>query len=113
MQIKLIVSMAAILFSSPGYLLAHEGIKHDEGMESMDHQQEAMAGHQDTAKSKVVEVGNKICPVSGEVAGEMGDIVKYEYNGKMYNLCCKACAKDFKKDPEKYSKIAEGEAAKD
>ena len=58
---------------------------------------------------KSVEVGNQICPVSGNKVGEMGEIVKYEYNGKIYNLCCPACIKDFKKDPEKYSKIAEEE----
>ncbi len=59
-----------------------------------------------TSASK--EVGNKICPVSGQPVGTMGDIVKHEHNGKIYNLCCPACTKDFSKDPEKYSKIAEG-----
>ncbi|MBF0503842.1 MAG: TRASH domain-containing protein [Candidatus Omnitrophica bacterium] len=40
----------------------------------------------------------------------MGDHpVKFEYNGKIYNLCCPMCIKDFKTDPEKYSKIAEDE----
>jgi YHS domain-containing protein len=63
--------------------------------------------------NKAVEVGNKICPVSGEKVGQMGEIVKYEYNGKIYNLCCEMCLKDFKKDPEKYSKIAEEEMAKE
>jgi YHS domain-containing protein len=58
-----------------------------------------------------VEVGNKICPISGEKVGQMGDVVKVEYNGKFYNLCCLACKKDFNKDPEKYSKKAEEEAA--
>lgn len=64
---------------------------------------------------KAVEVGNKICPVSGDkipAPGEksaMGEVVKYEYNGKIYNLCCEMCVKDFKKNPEKYSKIAEEE----
>lgn len=47
-----------------------------------------------------VEVGNKICPISGEEVGGMGEIVKYEYKGKIYNLCCPMCEKDFKKDPE-------------
>ncbi len=65
-----------------------------------------------------IEVGNKICPVSGEkvpVVGEsseMGGPVKYEYNGKIYNLCCPMCIKDFKNNPEKYSKKADEEAAK-
>lgn len=58
-----------------------------------------------------VEVGNTICPVSKEKVGEMGEVVKYEYNGKVYNLCCPACKKDFAKDPEKYSKIVEDEVA--
>ena len=54
----------------------------------------------------VVEVGNKICPVSGEKVpgpgekGAMGEAVKYEYNAKLYNLCCNMCIKDFKKDPD-------------
>ncbi len=61
---------------------------------------------------QAVEVGNKVCPVSGEKVGQMGDIVKYEYNGKIYNLCCPMCKKDFSKDPEKYRKIAEDEVKK-
>ncbi len=58
-----------------------------------------------------VEVGNKICPVSGENIEAMGEGFKYEYNGKIYNFCCSMCLKDFLKDPEKYSKIAEESAA--
>ena len=60
-----------------------------------------------------IEVGNKICPVSGENVYEKGEPFKFEHNGKIYNLCCKMCVKDFKADPEKYSKIAEEAAAKD
>ena len=107
-----ILSLGLVLFlSHSGFVLAHEGMKHDEGMEAMDHEKDSMMGHEEEteANSKAVEVGNKICPVSGDKVGEMGDIVKYEYNGKIYNFCCKACVKDFKKDPEKYSKIAEEE----
>lgn len=57
------------------------------------------------------EVGNKVCPVSGKNVGEMGEVVKYEYNGKIYNFCCDACKKDFVKNPEKFAKIAEDEVA--
>lgn len=62
-----------------------------------------------------VEVGNKICPVSGEkilapgAKSDMGEAVQYEYNGKLYNLCCPMCIKDFKKDPDKYAAIADKE----
>ena len=67
-------------------------------------------GQTDSQSTKAVEVGNKICPVSGEkvpLPGEKSDMgnvgpVKYEYNGKIYNLCCPMCIKDFKKDPQKY-----------
>ncbi len=56
---------------------------------------------------KGVEVGNKICPVSGEEVGLMGPIEQYEYKGKIYNFCCASCIDSFKKDPEKYIKIIE------
>jgi len=56
-------------------------------------------------------VGNKICPVGGEAVGTMGEAVDVEYNGKIYKLCCAMCVRDFNKDPEKYSKIADAEVA--
>ena len=56
----------------------------------------------DAAEGEVVNFGNKICPISGEKVGEMGEVVSVEYNGKSYNLCCAMCKKDFLKDPEKY-----------
>lgn len=57
------------------------------------------------------EVGNKVCPVSGKKVGEMGEVIKYEYNGRIYNLCCSACKKDFVKNPQEFSRIAEEEVA--
>ena len=58
---------------------------------------------------EVVKVGNKLCPVSKHKVGEMGPPVEISYNGKVYNLCCSMCVKDFLKDPEKFSKVAEDE----
>jgi YHS domain-containing protein len=61
-------------------------------------------------KTEAVNVGNKICPVSGENVGQDGmEITTYEYKGKVYNFCCTACIEEFKKDPEKYIKKAEEE----
>ena len=57
--------------------------------------------------TEVLDVGNKICPVSGEKIGTMGEGVAYEYEGKVYHFCCPMCIKDFKKDPQKYIKILE------
>ena len=116
MKSKLVVlSLVSILsLSYSSYVLAHEG------MESMDHAKGSMMDHPGkmTTETKTVEVDNKICPVSGDKIpapgekGNMGEAIKYEYNEKIYNLCCKMCVKDFKKNPQKYSKIAEDEVAK-
>jgi YHS domain-containing protein len=93
---KMIMMVCVLALPLPAFADHHEG------------------GEAVKAEEKVqapVEVGNKICPVSGEEVGKMGDVVKFEHNGKIYNFCCAMCIKDFKKDPEKYSKIAEDEVA--
>jgi len=54
------------------------------------------------------EVGNKICPVSGEKVNEKIKAI-YEYKGKVYNLCCSACIEQFRNDPEKYIQIVNEE----
>lgn len=55
----------------------------------------------------IVDVNNKICPVSGEKIGSHGKAFKVEHEGKSYNLCCKMCKKDFEKNPDKYIKKLE------
>ncbi len=59
-------------------------------------------------KTEAVNVGNKICPVSGEKIEEAAKAT-YEYNGKIYNFCCSMCIDAFKQDPEKYIKKIEEE----
>ncbi len=86
-MIKVIAGVVLVVGMLTGYVLANE------------------------AEVVPVEVGNKICPVSGEKVGEMGDVVKVEHNGKMYNLCCSMCKKDFNNNTEKFTKVAEDEAA--
>ena len=141
MRSTILIVVMAVIFSLSGNLYAHEGMNHDEGMETMDHEKGAMMEHDGSTMNEstntanethvtteegvktllweLPNVGNKICPVSGDKIppsgekGDMGEVVQYEYNGKIYNLCCKMCVKDFKKNPEKYSKIAEDEVAKD
>ena len=54
------------------------------------------------------EVGNKVCPVSGEKINEETKAT-YEYRGKIYNLCCSACIEEFNKNPDKYIQIVEEE----
>lgn len=69
-----------------------------------------MADHAVTSeKLSAEEVGNKMCPVSGERVGEMGPIVKIGYKGKIYNLCCSGCIKKFEANSDKYVRIVEKE----
>ena len=106
MTIKSLILSVAILGLSSGVVLAQEGTKDQVTVVNVG------------THSKAIEVGNKVCPVSGDkipVPGEKGTMgdkpVKVEYRGKIYNLCCKMCVKDFKKHPEKYSAIADKEVS--
>ena len=106
--------IAALLLMNPQALLAGETHSHyGQAMESIKGN-----AAEEVQPTKSIDVGNKFCPVSGEKIpvpgqkGSMGEAVTYEYNGKIYHLCCPMCIKDFKKNPEKYSKIAEEEVAK-
>ena len=80
------------------------------------HEQMAQAGLDEqaagvtgqTASKEAANVGNKICPVTGEKIDEKTKAT-YEYQGKIYNLCCPMCIDTFKKDPEKYIQKVEEE----
>lgn len=51
------------------------------------------------------------CVVSGEKLGEHGKPYVFVHEGQEIKMCCKACLKDFNKEPEKYLKqIAEAAA---
>lgn len=63
-------------------------------------------------KSEAINVGNKICPVTGDKINEKTKAT-YEYKGKIYNFCCPACVGTFKKDPAKYIKKIEEEKAQE
>lgn len=45
----------------------------------------------------------KKCVVSDETLGEHGKPVKVTHEGTDVYLCCKACVKDFNKDPGKFT----------
>ena len=55
-----------------------------------------------------VDVGNKICPLTGEdVDGKTYAV----YKGRRYGLCCQECGANFWQDPETYSMLAEKEVS--
>ena len=118
MNTKCLILALAVLGLSAGVVLAHEGMEHKKGMEAADHAKQAdmnqstdMRVATDEDIRDLPNVGNKLCPVSGNPVddGTMGEAVKYVYNGKIYNLCCLMCVKDFEKNPEKYSSVAQKE----
>lgn len=110
MNTKSFILAMAVLGLSSGYVLAQEIPNKTATVQ--------VITDKTPASKDAVEVGNKTCPVSGDKVpalgekGTMGDKpVKIEYKGKIYNLCCPMCVKDFKKDPEKYSGIADKEVS--
>ncbi len=53
------------------------------------------------------------CIVSDEKLGEMGEPFVTSYKGQQVKMCCKACNKDFSKNPDKYlKKLAAGSTTK-
>lgn len=121
-NIKFLILALAVLSLSSGLVLAHEGMNHEKGMETADHENKSAITQSDAKDMRVAteediknlpNVGNKLCPVSSNPVddGTMGEAVKYVYNGKIYNLCCQMCVKDFKKNPLKYSAAAEKEVS--
>ncbi|OGX11806.1 MAG: hypothetical protein A2351_07200 [Omnitrophica bacterium RIFOXYB12_FULL_50_7] len=51
------------------------------------------------ADAGIVNVGNKMCPVTGDPVSGKDFVV---YKGKRYDLCCPMCKKSFLKNPGKY-----------
>jgi len=88
-----IVAIAA-MFLCAG-ILCENGICQDKEVKVL------KKGDETTAKY----IKNSVCPVSEDDI-VTGEAVMVEYDGKIYNLCCDACVKHFKKFPEKFAKKA-------
>src|SRR3989338_1601270 len=101
MKFNSIVLAAILGLTVTGVAYSDEGSHQGRTMDSMV-MEEQMAAQ----PASSVEVGNKICPVSGDKIAE-GKEVKIEYKSKVYNLCCPMCKKDFLKSPEEYIKKLE------
>ena len=67
-----------------------------------------LARAEDQTKPKLIPYPLKTCVVSGEkLDGDMGKPFVYEYKGREIKFCCKACQKDFDKNPAKFIKKLE------
>jgi hypothetical protein len=51
----------------------------------------------------------RICPVSGEMLGSMGEPIKLEVEGREVWICCAGCEAPLRKDPERhFAKLNDG-----
>lgn len=51
----------------------------------------------------------RTCVVSGETLGSMGESIDYVTGNRLVRFCCKACVKQFEKDPAAYLDKLSGE----
>lgn len=115
-KVFVIVSAVAFLLGVSKLSFAQDYTEHEHGVTETSNaavSEEAVNPVRNPDKSLLnvsngVNVGNKICPVSGEKIEEKTKSA-YEYEGKIYNLCCASCIEEFKKDPQKYIKKVEEE----
>lgn len=111
-KISLIVVTSLFVFGMNKLSFAMMCDKHSEHQQMTQVHSEHEQRTIETAKEAVLEepmnVGNKICPVSGEKIDEKMKAT-YEYEGKVYNFCCASCVEEFKKDPDKYIKKVDEE----
>jgi YHS domain-containing protein len=115
MNRKTLLLLIAVMFvfglSKISYAMScHESAGHDANMQTaqMDSSQQSTMVHSKSTSQEAVNVGNKICPVTGEKIDEKIKAT-YEYKGKIYNFCCAACIEEFKKNPDKYIQIVNEE----
>lgn len=77
---------------------------------SMSHGDHIAMSDTDAKQASAVDVHNTVCPVSGEKVDASS--VTETYHGKVYHLCDKDCAKQFKESPDKFAKAVDDNPAK-
>ena len=51
----------------------------------------------------------RLCPVTGEELGSMGEPIPVTVMGQTISVCCQACVRAVKRDPQKYIQIVQNE----
>lgn len=100
-NIILTALVAITAFTAAPLVRADEGHKHHQTKE------EPSKAKEEPAKPKVKPYTLTTCIVSDDKLGEMGKPVVFNYKDQEIKLCCKACRKDFDKDPAKFLKKLE------
>jgi len=102
MNQKVLSFSVAATFFVTGFTLAAD-------MPAMDMSPQAPTS-QPTQDTSAVDLGNTICPVSGDKVGDSK--LTANYDGKIYHLCCGGCPKKFAEDPATYAKTVAADPAK-
>jgi hypothetical protein len=101
LAVTLLTTLGLIALSGCGE--GHDHSAHDHGTSTVKTPDAAPAPLDPNAKPYPL----KICVVTGEELGKMGEPMRFTYKGQEIKLCCKGCEKKFYADPEKYlEKIA-------
>ncbi len=104
-RLKRCVIVAAIALFICAGIFVTSGICQDETVKVFD---ETVKAFKEGDETTAMMINNSSCPVSDDDIVK-GEAVMVEYKGKIYNLCCEACVKHFKKFPEKFAlKLASG-----
>jgi hypothetical protein len=89
-----------------------------EGMSGMHHgwktaeeKSDSQAPSISQASQAVTEVGNTVCPITGEPVGSMQKGAHVDYKGQRVGLCCPGCKTKFLKNGEASLKKAQEQAA--
>jgi YHS domain-containing protein len=106
---KELVMNRNLLSFSIATALTIAGIAMAEDMPGMDMHHNAAAS-QPTTTPSAIDLGNTVCPVSGDKVGDCK--LTTTYDGKIYHFCCDDCPKAFAKDPAKYANVVAADPAK-
>jgi hypothetical protein len=55
-----------------------------------------------SAEDRALAIAQKVCPVSGELLGEMGAPVKVDVKGQSVFICCEGCQDELLSKPDEY-----------
>ncbi len=81
--------------------------QHDPVEDQGEEVREALAGL--SPEDRQSAQNQRICPVSGEPLGSMGEPIKLEVEGREVWICCAGCETPLREDPERYlAKLNDG-----
>lgn len=78
----------------------HDHSSHEHGAAGSDKTETNLAKL--PAEERAAAEKQKICPVSEKPLGSMGVPIKLDVEGKTVFICCPACEKPLRENPEKY-----------